>query len=117
MRPVFRPVRPDEVGVWLQGSAAGFTVTPCTADGTAISADTSYDCNGDGAADSFYAGAARFTVTYAPASGLTAGDNYTIIMYKATASALRISFTLTRSRYRTRILETASDLRRVPLVR
>lgn len=72
---------PAADGVWLSGSAAGFSVTPCTADGSSISADTSCDCDGDGTADTFYAGAARFTVTYAPVSGLVVGDNYTIIMY------------------------------------
>jgi len=72
---------PAADGVWLTGSAAGFSVTPCAADGSAITADTSHDCDGDGTADTFYAGAARFTVTYAPASGLVIGDNYTIIMY------------------------------------
>ena len=54
---------PDAEGVYFTGVIdSRCTVTPCAADGSAITPSTAYDCNADGTADSFYAAAQRFTV-------------------------------------------------------
>jgi len=72
---------PTVSGVWLTTNP-GFTVTPCGADKTPIAVDTSFDCNNDGNADNFYAGAVRFAVKYTPSLGLHVGDNYVILLYE-----------------------------------
>lgn len=62
---------PTEAGVYGMTTETGITVTPRTADGTAIDASTQGDYSG------YYAGAVKFGVE---ATGLTAGSQYLLLM-------------------------------------
>lgn len=62
---------PTEAGVYGVATETGITVTPRTADGTAIDASTQGDYSG------YYAGAVKFGVE---AKGLTAGSQYLLLM-------------------------------------
>ena len=62
---------PTEAGVYGMTTETGITVTPQTAEGTAIDASTQGDYSG------YYAGAVKFGVE---ATGLTAGSQYLLLM-------------------------------------
>lgn len=62
---------PTEAGVYGMETAKNITVTPRTADGTVIDANTHGDYAG------YYAGAVKFSVK---ATGLTAGSQYLLLM-------------------------------------
>ena len=62
---------PTEAGVYGMTTETGITVTPQTADGTAIDASTQGDYSG------YYAGAVKFGVE---ATGLKAGSQYLLLM-------------------------------------
>ena len=62
---------PTEAGVYGVATETGITVTPRTADGTAIDASTQGDYSG------YYTGAVKFGVE---AKGLTAGSQYLLLM-------------------------------------
>lgn len=62
---------PTEAGVYDMTTGTDITVTPQTADGTAIDASTQGDYSG------YYAGAVKFGVE---AKGLTAGSQYLLLM-------------------------------------
>lgn len=103
---VFAIDSPSSSGIYFNEGDVGseFTVSPLTATGQTVTAQTIYDCDGDGVADDFYEGVEKFVITYTPKAGIELGANYVISMY--TGDSLGVDSVL----YLNQQIATAADV-------